>query len=87
MLWPRAAAALGLFSLAGCVVGPKYQQPVPPIPGHFKEGGAPNSGTPQALFRFPVRDLKMNSGDAKGSATAGAPLRRQWTVALRVEQR
>jgi outer membrane protein, multidrug efflux system len=49
-MWTRAALALTLFSLAGCVVGPKYQQPVPPVPGQFKEGGMPDPGTPDIAY-------------------------------------
>src|SRR6202049_3829884 len=49
-MWTRAALALTLFSLAGCVVGPKYHQPVPPVPAQFKEGGTPESGTPDIAY-------------------------------------
>src|SRR5258708_9302700 len=49
-MWTRAALALTLLSLAGCVVGPKYHQPVPPIPAQFKEGGTPDSGTPDIAY-------------------------------------
>jgi multidrug efflux system outer membrane protein len=49
-MWPRAALAVTLFSLAGCVVGPKYHQPVPPVPANYKEGGTPDSGTPDIAF-------------------------------------
>jgi outer membrane protein, multidrug efflux system len=49
-MWTRAALALTLFSLAGCVVGPKYHQPVPPVPAQFKEGGTPDSGTPDIAY-------------------------------------
>ena len=49
-MWPRAAIVLLFLSLAGCVVGPKYHQPVSPVPAHFKEGGAPNSGTPDIAY-------------------------------------
>src|SRR5258708_32209591 len=49
-MWTRAALALTLLSLAGCVVGPKYHQPVPPVPAHFKEGGTPDSGTPDIAY-------------------------------------
>jgi outer membrane protein, multidrug efflux system len=49
-MWPRAALALTLFSLAGCMVGPKYHQPVPPVPASFKEGGTPDSGTPDIAY-------------------------------------
>src|ERR1700686_4965662 len=49
-MWPRAALALTLLSLAGCMVGPKYHQPVPPVPANFKEGGAPDSGTPDIAY-------------------------------------
>jgi len=49
-MWPRAALALTLSSLAGCMVGPKYHQPVPPVPASFKEGGTPDSGTPDIAY-------------------------------------
>ena len=49
-MWTRAAVTLTFFSLAGCVVGPKYQRPVPPVPGQFKEGGTPDSGTPDIAY-------------------------------------
>jgi multidrug efflux system outer membrane protein len=48
--WPRATVALGLLSLTGCMVGPKYQKPVPPVPTNFKEGGTPDSGTPDIAY-------------------------------------
>jgi multidrug efflux system outer membrane protein len=50
IVWPRTAVALALFSLAGCMVGPKYHQPVPPVPAHFKEGATPDSGTPAIAY-------------------------------------
>jgi outer membrane protein, multidrug efflux system len=46
----RFVMALALFSLAGCAVGPKYQKPVPPVPATFKEGGTPDSGTPEIAY-------------------------------------
>jgi outer membrane protein, multidrug efflux system len=49
-MWPRVAISLALLSLAGCMVGPKYHQPVPPVPAHFKEGGRPDSGTPDIAY-------------------------------------
>ena len=49
-MWPRTALALTLFSLAGCMVGPKYHKPVPPVPASFKEGGRPDSGTPDIAY-------------------------------------
>src|SRR6202790_3024764 len=49
-MWTRAALALTFCSLSGCVVGPKYQRPVPPVPGQFKEGGTPDSGTPDIAY-------------------------------------
>ncbi|MCU1275747.1 MAG: efflux system, outer rane lipoprotein NodT family [Bryobacterales bacterium] len=49
-MWPRAAVALALLSLAGCMVGPKYHKPVPPTPAHFKEGRTPDSGTPEIAY-------------------------------------
>jgi multidrug efflux system outer membrane protein len=49
-MWPRTALVLGFLSLAGCVVGPKYHQPVPPVPAQFKEGGTPDSGIPDIAY-------------------------------------
>src|SRR5438874_1374499 len=49
-MWPRAAFALSLLSLAGCMVGPKYVKPVAPVPLGFKEGGTPDSGTPDIAY-------------------------------------
>ncbi len=49
-MWTRVVVAIAVFSLAGCMVGPKYHQPVPPVPAHFKEGGTPNSGTPEIAY-------------------------------------
>jgi multidrug efflux system outer membrane protein len=47
----RGALILAVISLAGCTVGPKYHQPVPPVPSQFKEGGAaPDSGTPEIAY-------------------------------------
>jgi multidrug efflux system outer membrane protein len=45
-----SAIALAFLSLGGCVVGPKYHQPVPPVPANFKEGGAPDPGTPDIAY-------------------------------------
>ena len=50
MIWPRAAIALSVLSVTGCMVGPKYQQPVAPVPTQFKEGGAPQTGTPDIAY-------------------------------------
>src|SRR5438876_4198657 len=41
VMFPHAAVALAVLSLACCA----DHQPVPPVPAHFKEGGAPDSGT------------------------------------------
>src|SRR5712671_3900805 len=49
-LWPAATLALATLSITGCMVGPRYQQPVPPVPGQFKEGGTPDSGTPDIAY-------------------------------------
>jgi multidrug efflux system outer membrane protein len=49
-MWSRTAIAIGFLSLAGCVVGPKYSKPVSPVPPNFKEGGAPDSGTPDIAY-------------------------------------
>jgi multidrug efflux system outer membrane protein len=49
-MWTRTVVALAAFTLAGCVVGPKYHKPVAPVPAHFKEGGAPDSGTPDIAY-------------------------------------
>jgi len=49
-LWPAATLALAILSITGCMVGPKYHQPTPPVPTQFKEGGAPDSGTPDIAY-------------------------------------
>src|ERR1700726_2075201 len=49
-MWTRAAAAFAIFSLAGCMVGPKYHKPLPPVSAQFKEGGTPDSGTPDIAY-------------------------------------
>jgi multidrug efflux system outer membrane protein len=49
-MWPRAALALTILSSVGCAVGPKYHQPVAPVPQSFKEGGTPDSGTPDIAY-------------------------------------
>jgi multidrug efflux system outer membrane protein len=49
-LLPTAALALGTFFISGCMVGPKYHKPMAPIPTQFKEGGAPDAGTPQIAY-------------------------------------
>ena len=49
-MWTRVTVAVAFFSLAGCAVGPKYHQPVPPVPAHFKEGGTADSGTPDIAY-------------------------------------
>ncbi|SPF50332.1 RND efflux system, outer membrane lipoprotein, NodT family [Candidatus Sulfopaludibacter sp. SbA4] len=49
-MWPRAAVVLGFLALTGCMAGPKYHQPVPPVPANFKEGGVPDSGTPDIAY-------------------------------------
>src|SRR6202049_2653623 len=41
-----SAVAIGLvtvMSLSACVVGPRYQRPVAPVPSQFKESGAPTT--------------------------------------------
>jgi len=45
-----SALALGLATLTGCMVGPKYHTPVAPAPSQFKEGGTPGSGTPEIAY-------------------------------------
>jgi outer membrane protein, multidrug efflux system len=49
-LWPTATLALATLSITGCMVGPKYHQPTPPVPTQFKEGGTPDSGTPDIAY-------------------------------------
>src|SRR5207247_10679228 len=39
-LWPAATLALAILSITGCMVGPKYHQPTPPVPRQIKEGGS-----------------------------------------------
>lgn len=45
-----SALAVGLATLTGCMVGPKYHTPVAPTPSQFKEGGTPGSGTPEIAY-------------------------------------
>src|SRR5438270_8961054 len=47
---PRAAIVLSFLALTGCMVGPKYHRPVPPVPASFKEGGTPDSRTPDIAY-------------------------------------
>src|SRR5712671_1395236 len=49
-LWPAATLALATLSITGCMVGPKYHRPTPPVPPQFKEGGTPDSGTPDIAY-------------------------------------
>jgi multidrug efflux system outer membrane protein len=70
-MWPRAAYALTFFSLVGCAVGPRYHQPVAPVPQSFKEGGTPGSGTPDIaysdwwrVFSDPALDRLEREADA-----------------------
>lgn len=46
----RAAVALSILSMPACMVGPKYHPPTPPVPVQFKEGGTPDSGTPEIAY-------------------------------------
>jgi multidrug efflux system outer membrane protein len=50
IVWRRAVVALSLVSLTGCMVGPNYHRPVAPTPPQFKEGGTPESGTPDIAY-------------------------------------
>ena len=49
-LLPAATLALAILSITGCMVGPKYHQPTPPVPTQFKEGGTPDRGTPEIAY-------------------------------------
>jgi multidrug efflux system outer membrane protein len=49
-LWPTATLVLATLSITGCMVGPKYHRPTPPVPSQFKEGGTPDSGTPDIAY-------------------------------------
>src|SRR5580704_14985757 len=49
-LWSTAALALAILSITGCMVGPKYSKPTPPVPAQFKEGGTPDSSTPDIAY-------------------------------------
>ncbi len=71
-MWSRAAIVLGFLSLVGCMVGPKYHQPVPPVPAHFKEGGTPDSATPDIAYSdwwrvFNDPELSRLETDADGA--------------------
>jgi multidrug efflux system outer membrane protein len=84
-MWPRAVVALALFSLAGCMVGPKYHQPVPPVPAHFKEGGTPDSGTPAIAYSNWWRVFKDSELD-RLEAEADAANQDVRVAVARVEQ-
>lgn len=67
--WPAATLALAILSVTGCMVGPKYHQPTPPVPPQFKEGGSPDSGTPDIAYSdwwrvFKDPDLARLESDA-----------------------
>src|ERR1700738_5075729 len=71
LMMARVAVALAFLSLTGCAVGPKYHQPVPPVPAQFKEGGTPDSGTPEIaysdwwrVFKDPELDQLETAADA-----------------------
>jgi len=49
-LWPTATLVLATLFITGCMVGPKYHRPTPPVPPQFKEGGTPDSGTPDIAY-------------------------------------
>ena len=49
-LYPTATLALATLFITGCMVGPKYHQPTPPVPTQYKEGGTPGSGTPDIAY-------------------------------------
>ncbi|MCU1276060.1 MAG: efflux system, outer rane lipoprotein NodT family [Bryobacterales bacterium] len=87
--WPRAAVAVALLSLASCMVGPKYHQPVPPVPAHFKEGGMPDSGTPDIaysdwwrVFNDPVLHQLETAADAENQDIKMAVARLDQSEAL-----
>src|SRR6266567_8354399 len=45
-----AGVALAVVSMTGCMVGPKYHKPSPPVPVQFKEGGTLESGTSDIAY-------------------------------------
>jgi multidrug efflux system outer membrane protein len=49
-LWLTATLTLAILSITGCMVGPKYHRPTTPVPPQFKEGGTPDSGTPDIAY-------------------------------------
>jgi multidrug efflux system outer membrane protein len=49
-LWLAATLALATLAVTGCIVGPKYHKPIPPVPAQFKEGGTADSGTPDIAY-------------------------------------
>src|ERR1700730_13021365 len=51
-MWTRTVVAIAAFSLTGCMVGPKYHQPVPPVPAQFKEGGTPDTAKPDIAHSY-----------------------------------
>src|SRR3989442_1885691 len=67
----RGVIALGLFLIAGCAIGPKYQKPLAPVPAQFKEGATADSGTPDIaysdwwrVFNDPALDRLETEADA-----------------------
>src|SRR6201997_5265573 len=80
-----SALALGLATLTGCMVGPKYHTPVAPAPAQFKEGGTPGSGTPEIAYSDWWRVFK--DPELSGLETAADSANQDIKLAIaRVEQ-
>jgi len=80
-----AALGLGLVTLTGCMVGPKYRTPVAPAPSQFKEGGTPGSGTPEIAYSDWWRVFK--DPELSGLETAADAANQDIKLAIaRVEQ-
>jgi outer membrane protein, multidrug efflux system len=67
------------------MVGPKYHQPVPPVPAHFKEGGTPDSSTPAIAYSNWWRVFKDSELD-RLEAEADAANQDVRVAVARVEQ-
>ena len=76
----RARALIGAALLAGCTVGPDYQDPTIEVPSRFASGGGADSATLAPIawwqsFRDPVLNRLIRQGLEPDSAYVAAALR------------